>query len=216
MGYHLAGHTVIGVDIDPQPRYPFEFIRADAMTFPLEGFDFVHASPPCQRFSQLTHVHGHHHREKHPDLIAGIRKRLEETGVPYAIENVIGSPLRTPVKLCGSMFAETFQLRRHRLFETSFPVAQRKCQHKAQPFTVGVYGHTGQGANRRRDAFVSRTPVKDWRDPVPAERGMANSLSDWKVAMGIDWMTAKELSQAIPPTYTKYIIEQYEAQGEAC
>src|SRR4051812_45463397 len=104
MGLHLAGFDVVGVDIAPQPRYPFEFHQADAMTFPLDGFDFVWASPPCQKHSTMTKRWGAARVAEHPDLIAPMRMRLKASRLPYSIENVIGAPLIAPAMLCGSMF----------------------------------------------------------------------------------------------------------------
>src|SRR5678815_3968779 len=101
MGYHRAGFEVVGVDIKPQPHYPFEFHQADAMTFPLEGFDAIHASPPCQAFCDLKDMHN---AKQHDNLLTPIRKRLAESGVPYVIENVRGAPLDGKLRLCGSMF----------------------------------------------------------------------------------------------------------------
>jgi DNA (cytosine-5)-methyltransferase 1 len=113
MGYARAGFEVVGVDIEPQPRYPFEFHQADALTFPLAGFDAVHASPPCQHYANVTRWTGN--QADHADLVAAVRSRL--AGRVYVIENVIGAPLVGPVLLCGSMFG--LRIRRHRLFEAS-------------------------------------------------------------------------------------------------
>ena len=99
MGYHRAGFEVVGVDIKPQPHYPFEFHQADALTFPLDGFDAIHASPPCQAYSTMTRK-----PSDHPDLYAPTRSRLVATGLPYVIENVIGAPYTHGFVLCGSMF----------------------------------------------------------------------------------------------------------------
>lgn len=104
MGYHRAGFRVVGVDIEPQPHYPFEFHQADALTFPLDGFDAYHASPPCQRYSMITKLHGRAIVESHPDLIDPTRYRLKSSGKPYIIENVPQAPLKDAVTLCGSMF----------------------------------------------------------------------------------------------------------------
>ena len=100
MGYHRAGFDVVGVDINPQPNYPFEFHRADAMEFPLDGFDVIHASPPCQAYCSFSKKLGH------PDMIAGVRDRL--AGLAYVIENIPGSPLINPIRLCGSSFVLMF------------------------------------------------------------------------------------------------------------
>jgi len=122
VGLHRAGFDVTGVDIKPMPEYPrkpgFTFIQADALTFPLDGFDFVWASPKCQRWSQATRQSGN--PDEHPDQLGPIRERLRATGVPYIIENVLNAPLIDPIMLCGAMFG--LGVIRHRLFECSFPV----------------------------------------------------------------------------------------------
>ena len=102
-GYHNAGWEVVGVDISPQPRYPFEFHQADMLTFPLDGFDAYHASPPCQTWSAYRR-RGSGVGDGYPDLIEPMRERLAATGKPYVIENIPGSPLRDWVQLCGSSF----------------------------------------------------------------------------------------------------------------
>jgi DNA (cytosine-5)-methyltransferase 1 len=105
VGYSMAGFSVVGVDIDFQPNYPFEFIQADALTLDpkfLASFDAIHASPPCQAYSDLAKRNGNGH--KWPRLIEPIRKMLIRSGLPYIIENVDGAPLLHPVVLCGTMF----------------------------------------------------------------------------------------------------------------
>lgn len=114
VGYARAGFEVVGVDLKSQPRYPFEFHQADAMTYPLDGFDAIHASPPCQAYSVAQKLQGN----LHPDLIGPTRFRLTESGKPYVIENVVGAPLLKPTLLQGTMFG--LRTERKRLFETSF------------------------------------------------------------------------------------------------
>jgi DNA (cytosine-5)-methyltransferase 1 len=182
VGYHRAGFDVVGVDITPQPRYPFEFHEADALTFPLEGFDAIHASPPCQAHTTLRHRTG----GDYPDLVAATRDRLLDSGLPYVIENVVGAPLLNPVMLCGSTFGLGVggrQLRRHRLFESNAPIMASPCQHHGP--AVGVYG-TGGGGQMTRGF-------------------KAEGVADARAALGIDWMSLAELAQAIPPTYTEHI-----------
>jgi DNA (cytosine-5)-methyltransferase 1 len=182
VGYDRAGFEVVGVDIAPQPRYPFEFHEADALTFPLEGFDAVHASPPCRAHTTLRHRTG----GDYPDLVAATRHRLLDSGLPYVIENVVGAPLLNPVTLCGSAFGLGVggrQLRRHRLFESNAPVMAHPCQHHGP--AVGVYG-TGGGGQMTRGF-------------------KAEGVADARVALGIDWMSLAELAQAIPPAYTEHI-----------
>src|SRR5512139_314282 len=133
VGYHRAGFDVVGVDINPQPNYPFEFVQADALwalqqlqvgsllDYHLSDFDAIHASPPCQRYSTATKRNGT--ELEHPDLIGPTRELLQATGLPYVIENVVGAPLRDSILLCGSWFAlgaDGYRLKRHRLFETSW------------------------------------------------------------------------------------------------
>ena len=183
MGYHRAGFYVVGVDHKPQPRYAGdEFHQADAMTFPLEGFDAIHASPPCQAYSALNHL-GKQAHMKRGRLIGATRKRLRESGVPYVIENVVGAPLIAPIRLCGSSFGLGVQ--RHRLFESSFPMLAPPCQHKGR--SIGVFGdhpQVSKGMNR------------------------AHTLGQAQEAMGIDWMEWAELCEAIPPAFTEWISAQ--------
>lgn len=190
-GYQRAGFTrIVGVDHEPQPNYPFEFVQTDAVEYaesiPKE-FDAVHASPPCQAYSSLARFNGSQHR--HADLVGIIRYHLIRSRLPWVIENVVGSPLICPVVLCGSMFG--LGVRRHRLFEVNFPVAQPPlCDHKRQGRTVAVYGHPG---------------AYSMRDVMRGKRSSRSTVAIWRWAMGIDWMTSLELAQAIPPAYTEWI-----------
>lgn len=194
MGYHRAGFDVVGVDISPQPRYPFEFHQADAMTYPLDDFDYIHASPPCQRYSIANNIHG---REDHPDLIAPIRDRLIASGAIYVIENVPGAPLINAVQICGR--ALQLGVKRHRLFETSKPVLGTVCPKGHKGDWVSIFGHT----------VLSRGHV------IGKAKGGGNSIKRTHLgtdvgreAMQTQWMTRDELSQAIPPAYTEWIGRQ--------
>ncbi len=186
-GYHLAGFDIVGVDINPQPHYPFEFHQADALTYPLDGFDGYHGSPPCQAFTAYRR-RGHGVGDNYPNLIDTVRARFEATGRPWVIENVAGAPLRNPVQLCGSSFG--LDVRRHRLFESNIGLLAPPCVHGTQQarFTPAT-----NRTNLRRTVEVGV-----WRIPLEVQQ----------VAMGIDWMTLPELSQAIPPAYTELIGEQ--------
>ncbi|HSS11160.1 MAG TPA: DNA cytosine methyltransferase [Acidimicrobiales bacterium] len=195
MGYHRAGFDVVGVDIVDQPRYPFEFHQADALTWPLDGFDAIHASPPCQAYSVLRRANPH---AEYPDLVAFTRQRLEESDVPWVMENVPGAPVRAVIVLCGSMFdlgAGVRQLRRHRLFELSHAMLQPQCQHRGE--AVGVYG----GGPIGRYTFENgvRKGLKGRRG------GYQGTMAERRQAMGVDWMTSTELNNAIPPAYTEWI-----------
>jgi DNA (cytosine-5)-methyltransferase 1 len=188
MGYHRAGFEVVGVDIESQPNYPFEFIRQDAiwllrnMTRWLGTFDAIHASWPCQFASDLRHRTG----KDYVDLLTPGRELMRRTGLPYIIENVPGAPLRVDLTLCGSMFglgANGRQLRRHRIFETNFPTPSTlRCRHAGQP--IGVYGDGGGGQ---------------------MTRGYKGTPEEYREAMGIDWATRGEIAQAIPPAYTEHM-----------
>lgn len=193
VGYYRAGFEVVGVDINDQKNYPFEFHQEDALTFPLDGFDVIHASPPCQAYSKLRRLHP---EREYPDLVAPVRERLINSGKPYVIENVEGAPLikSDSITLCGSMFGlgtGEFSLRRHRLFESSIPLEVLKCDHSK--ISIGVFGH---GSNQSR-----KNSKGEWR-------GRQASKAEGEEAMGIDWMIGKELTQSIPPAYTEFIGKQ--------
>lgn len=181
MGYHRAGFEVVGVDNRFMPHYPFEFIQADAMTFPLDGFDAIHASPPCQADSAMTACRPGL-REKYPRLIAPVRDRLIAWGGPYVIENVVGAELRNPLMLCGSMF--DLALHRHRLFESNVPLPLML--HGGHDRPTSPAGH-----------YRPRTII--------SVSGNCSPIALAREAMGIDWMTRDELSQAIPPAFTEFI-----------
>jgi DNA (cytosine-5)-methyltransferase 1 len=210
VGYHQAGFDVVGVDIAPQPRYPFAFIQADALTVLgalLDGesymamtcrtVDAIHASPPCQDYSKAMR----HLAADYPRLIDPVRDLLRQTGLPWVIENVDGAPLPVQsdlfgshgVELCGSMFGlqmAGLQIRRHRLFETSFPVvAPRGCDHSMPAFNP----HNGSDRGRER---------------IYAALGRADPEKPWLATMGVGWMHRYEGREAIPPAYTEHIGRQ--------
>jgi DNA (cytosine-5)-methyltransferase 1 len=188
MGYHRAGFDVVGVDINPQPHYPFEFHQGDAMTWPLDGFDAIHASPPCQGYSRMRHLPWIKDKV-YPLLIDGTRARLHAAGIPFVIENVEDAPLDPSIVLCGAMFG--LPLYRHRRFELShWLMAPGHPRHQHV-----IYSGRRDLANRYRQG--------GGRDVT----GVFNDATN-EEAMGIDWMTKAELSQAIPPVYTEHIGRQ--------
>jgi DNA (cytosine-5)-methyltransferase 1 len=193
MGYHRAGFEVVGVDLAPQRRFPFEFIRADALTFPLDGFDAVHASPVCKRYSQATRT-ARVDPTTHPDQIAPIRERLIASGLPYVIENVEGAPLIDPVRLCGSSFG--LDVRRHRLFESNIALTAPPCDHAWQTPRFHPNRSDRKGTGRLASVIVVAGHGND---------GPGGRVDDWRRAMGIPWMTRDELAQAIPPAYTEHV-----------
>jgi len=193
MGYHRAGFDVVGVDIAPQPHYPFKFEQADAMTWPLDGYDAIHASPPCQAHSLLTYAA--RTREQHPDLLTPTRSRLRDSGLAYVIENVPGAPMLNYITLCGTSFglvAPGWELWRHRQFEANWPwpVLLPGCAHRQRALVAGVYGGGGYVA------------------PAERKHGKSSSAAVRRQVMGIDWMNRCELSQAIPPAYTEFVGRQ--------
>lgn len=185
VGLAAAGYEVVGVDIKPQPRYPFRFVQADALRLPLDirQFDFLWASPPCQRFCRLN---TREDLSGYPDLIEPVRKLFLATGKPFVIENVPEAPIRKDLMLCANMFG--LRAYRHRHFECGFPIEQ-----PAHPKHVVRVNRRGE--NRRQH----------W-----ANGGFMTITGDVGVycgpgAMGIDWMSGNEMSEAIPPAYSEYI-----------
>lgn len=195
VGYHRAGFEVVGVDIVDRPSYPFAFIQEDAMKLDpdfLAGFDAIHASPPCQSYSDLAKRNGNGH--EWPRLIEPVRAMLIAAGLPYVIENVEGSPLLDPVVLCGTMFPG-LRVLRHRLFEANFPIV-------APPHRRHPKVHT---FDKRKSHFGK---TNEWVDFVQVTGGGNCSLAAARDAMGIDWMTKGEINEAIPPAYTELIGRQ--------
>lgn len=216
MGYYRAGFEPVGVDLYNQPRYPFEFIQGEALSvlenllngwrwnskYRLSDFAAIHASPPCQAHSTGKNMwKGRLPDNRHPELIEPTRDLLLATGLPYIIENVVGAPLIDPVVLCGTSLG--LGVKRHRLFEMSFPVMVPPCDDHAG-FVVSVFG----------GGALSRTPLGGGaRDPetgrhATMQRRVHVAHEDAKRHMGIDWMTRDELSEAIPPAYTELIGHQ--------
>ena len=179
VGYQRAGFQVVGVDLEPMPRYPYEFHQRDALEYLLEHgdeYDAIHASPPCKRFTKTGWAYKFGYHDNHMDLVTPTRELLEQTGKPWIIENVPGSTMRPDVILCGSQFG--LGVRRHRWFELSWP-------------------------------HYDLMPPCDHSEPVVSPHGNPNrfkgSAAQWAVAMDIDWMSSTELAQAIPPAYTAYL-----------
>lgn len=247
-GLQRAGFHVTGVDINPQPRYCGDrFFQADALTFPLDGYDFIWASPPCQAFSRLRHLHP----KERPNLIPSIRARLVAQGTPYVIENVPEAPLggENLIMLCGTMFGlrtkdGRAELRRHRHFESSFHIEVRdRCRHgyvpalsvcgKGRHFTapkvLTCTGHTpvdntgrvstlsvcGTGLDDNRMRKVRAISVTGSTAQTNVVRNTVRevfTVEQAREAMGIDWMSMKGLSQAIPPAYAQFIAEAFLSQ----
>jgi DNA (cytosine-5)-methyltransferase 1 len=210
-GYHQAGFDVVGVDIERQPNYPFEFHQSDALEF-LErhglNFDAIHASPPCQAYTLMRHL-GKTAGKNAPDLIAPVRNLLNNLrGQPWIIENVIGSPLIHPVLLCGTMF--NLGVRRHRLFESNALLMTLECNHGAS-WPIPVWG---DGRPSRQEARKKHRPIAVYGEHPQGKNdktyrcNRAKTLAEASQAMGIDWMTWKEITQAVPPAYTKFLGEQ--------
>lgn len=196
MGYSRAGFEVTGVDINPQPRYPFKFIQADAIEYLRDHgheYDAIHASPPCQAFSAMKHMPD---AKTHPELIEPTRELLQGFDAPWVIENVVGAPMNNPVMLCGTMFglgSAGFSLQRHRQFESNiYLMAPGVCDH-SRP-TIGIYG-----------GHVRCRSTKFWRNTGADFPGYDKRALSVEAMGGTDWMTMNQMSEAIPPAYTEFI-----------
>jgi len=201
MGYHRAGFDeIVGVDIEPQKRYPFEFVLGDALEFCAKygaEFDVIASSPPCQVYSVTSSLT----KKVYPDLVGPTRNALNATGKPYIIENVPGAPLENPLKLCGTMFPE-LRVIRHRFFECWpaiwFPPGQ--CNHWGT-----VSGNKRRKTEKNKSGYIpGNLEFFDFITVV----GHDYIVADGRKAMNINWMSQKELSQAIPPAYTEWIGRQ--------
>lgn len=191
-GYSRAGFEVVGVDLSPQPHYPFKFIQADALALDagfVASFDAVHASPPCQSYSDLAKRNGN--ADAWPRLVEPVREMLIGSGLPYIIENVDGAPLLNAVVLCGTMFSG-LRVLRHRLFESNFEIVPPP--HRKHPKV-----HTFD----RRKSHYGKT--NEWTDFVQVTGGGNCTIAAARDAMGIDWMTKGEINESIPPAYTEFI-----------
>jgi DNA (cytosine-5)-methyltransferase 1 len=189
-GYAAAGFEVVGVDNRPMPRYPFEFVLADALDVLadrrfLARFDVVHASPPCQRWALASRYNG----RDYPDLIGPTRALLAGLAVPWVIENVPGAPLRPDFRLCGCMFGLDLpgvgQLRRERWFETSWGASGSEIPHRHRGPAISIAGHGTPQWMRARTGHIG--------------------VAAWRQVMRIDWMRREELTEAIPPPYTEHV-----------
>ena len=211
-GYQRAGFYVIGVDINPQPRYcGDEFYQIDAMRVlnggtlgasPIFHCNAIHASPPCQGYCAMKTMTN---SREHPMLIEAVRDALNATGKPWIMENVFGAPLINPLMLCGSHFnlvsSDGYHLRRHRYFETNFMVLNgQHCRHGAK--TVGVYG------DKARDIALEKRHYSKPKETRGKPVGVVLRKKTAFEAMGIDWMNMHELSESIPPAYTEFIGRQ--------
>lgn len=196
MGYSLAGFDVIGIDIAPPKNYPFKAIQHDVPTWlyynwemAADTFDLIHASPPCQAFSSLKSVHKD---IDHPDLIQVTRQFLHRSLTPYVIENVPRAPLVNPIMLCGTMFG--LRLFRHRMFEIGNVG-------NAHVMTPVHQSHRSMGLTAPK---TSREPDYN-KGEVHSIYGHFSGVERARIAMGVPWMTRDQMSQAIPPAYTKFI-----------
>ena len=187
MGYHRAGFDVTGVDIEPQPRYPFKFIQADAFEFFAKHgheFDIVVGGPMCRDHTPLTSVAGFTGTGWQ---LAATEKMFVESGMPYVLENVPASPLKADIVLCGGMFG--LRTYRHRKFKSNIPLTAP--EHPKHVILTAT--------KQRRKRWD-----EGWHVSITGDVGTYVGPE----AMGIDWMNGNELSQAIPPAYTEHIGRQ--------
>lgn len=200
MGLHRAGFDVIGVDIKPQPRYPFRFVQGDALRppFDLRSFNFIWASPPCQAFTQMSaRWRGKGTRaDEHPDLLSPVRQWFANVATPWVIENVPGAVhmMAPTLRLHGGMFG--LGVHRPRLFESNIFVLSPQARATQSP--IGVYGTKPDGRTtyryRNNGNYKGKILIR-----------AAKSIEEASAVMGIDWMTWEEIREAIPPAYSEFI-----------
>lgn len=195
-GYYLAGFDVVGVDREPQPRYPFiqAHLRDLDPDWIRENFNASAWSPPCWEHSDLKHRTG----LDYEDFIPEARAIAEATGLPYVIENVEGAPLKNPITLCGTMF-DGLRVSRHRIFESNLPLyAPRPCPKK----------HPLHYTLDKRKAHYGQ--LDEWTAFVQVTGGGNCSKAAAEDAMGVPsgWMTKDGLNQGVPPAYTRWIGQQ--------
>lgn len=211
-GYADAGFEVTGVDVAPQPRYPFRFVQGDALEYLAEHwreFDAIHASPPCQAFTQMSaRWRGKGTKaDEHPDLVTPTRRLLADLGKPYVIENVVGAKrvMVPSLLLHGAMF--DLGVHRPRLFESNlFVPAPHGAPTRRHPQPIAVYGRAPDGGNvwyRNGGLRIGPNGERLYTTRSPVRR--ASSLEEGSRAMGINWMEWDELREAIPPAYTRWI-----------
>jgi DNA (cytosine-5)-methyltransferase 1 len=181
MGYARAGFEVVGVDIKPQPHYPFEFIQGDAMAFLRDGptlthgerIDVIHASPPCQRYSIANNIH---QNDDHPDLLPETRRLLLATGLPYVIENVPGAPMQNYAVACG--LALGVNVKRHRWFESSELLMMPPCPKGHPGDWLLVFGHTVLERGHQVGVTAKRTARHPKGGPVIPDAAMSGPTVD--------------------------------------
>lgn len=182
MGYHRAGFEVVGVDINPQPRYPFEFHQADATTYLLAGFDAIHASPLCEGFSNLNAVW----QREYPNYIPVMRQRLQASGLPYVIENVPGAPLQRSLLLCGTMFG--LQVIRHRIFESNILLwSLGGCHHRRSGLLI-----FGDSTSHSETAYREAMEVSWMRARADARKAIPPAYTEWIGRQLRQVLTARE------------------------
>lgn len=188
VGYDRAGFEVVGVDIVPQPNYPFEFWQDDAIALlaspysPIGDFDAVHASPPCRDHTSLSKFRG---IDGTGVQLAATLVLLQQLSIPWVVENVVGPNVTMGgywFMLCGSSFG--MRIRRHRRFGSNLLMLAPSCQHREQGTPAGVYGKGGSTAT---------------------SRGKPASVTQYAELMGMPWAKPREIAQAIPPVYTEWI-----------
>lgn len=206
MGYYHAaqdlgiGIQIIGVDINPQKNYPFDFVQADALDFLRKNAHWcthIHASPPCQKYSRATSI-ARMKGYNYPDLLQPTIQAIEGTGITAVVENVVPAPMRPDLRLRGDMFGlkvlreRKFQLIGWFCMQPGLPSVRKGAVVKYGDY-VSVFGHGNRFDKKRADFKYDQGSIK----------------KTWSYAMGIDWMTVKQLAESVPPAYTRYIGNQW-------